>query len=87
MTQVQKMQSKPKYFGESKRGVKSQKQMNFMKMKFFFVFNLAMKKYLWEFKGQSQAPMSLKEFQVQASYGIIIASRAHDEVKIWPCQL
>ena len=33
---------------------------------------------LWEFKGQSQETLSLKEVsQVQALYGIIIASWAH----------
>ena len=34
-----------------------------------------------EFKGQSQTPQSLKEFQVQALYGIIIASHAQICVK------
>ena len=80
VSQVQKLQCWPKLFGETKRGVK--RQMNFPKLEFSFVFNLTVQIYLWKFKGQSQAPMSLKEFQVQAFYGIIIASRAHNLRKV-----
>ena len=47
---------------------------------FFCKKNMKVSVYLlWEFKGQSQAPLSLKEVsQVQESCGIIIASRAHN---------
>ena len=38
---------------------------------------------MWEYKGQSKAPLSLKEVsKVQALYGIIIASRAQGVTQV-----